>query len=76
MLKINNGSVITLKDDSPNRNTNKRSNVTVSDLIKFEISDQLLEQFNDCNELVIQFYGKPITIPAKGISEIKKFINS
>jgi hypothetical protein len=76
MLKINNGDVITLKDNSPARDTSIRgNNVSVRELISFEISPQILEQFNNCNELVIQFYNQPIAIPVDGIEAIKQFLN-
>ena len=76
MLKIDNGNVITLKDDTPSRETDRRgNNVYVHEIAKFAISDQIVDQLKNCNSLVLQFEQSPISIPIDGINAVKTFIS-
>ena len=78
-IKLDNGDVITLKDNSPARDTSRSgSNVTVNELTNYFLSKEIINQLKNCNSLIMQFSGKysndPITIPPEGINAIKQFI--
>jgi hypothetical protein len=77
MLKIDNGSITTLKDDEPDRTTSRRGyNVYVRELVTFGIDSRITEQLKNCNELVIQFDTQPIKIPENGINAIRQFLTN
>ena len=76
MIKIDNENVITLKDNTPTRETDRRgNNVYVRELVNFAISDEIVEQLKNCNSLILQFEQSPISIPEAGINAIKAFFN-
>jgi hypothetical protein len=77
MLRIDNGNVITLKDASPARETDRRGNnfVGVHEIANFAISNEIIEQLKKCNSLILQFEQSPITIPVEGLNAIKTFLN-
>jgi len=75
MIKIDNSNIVTLKDNSPIRETDRRNNVYVHEVGKFAISNEIIEQLKNCNSLILQFEQPPITIPAEGIKAIKAFLN-
>ena len=73
VLKIDD-EIIDLKDENPERFTNRSSNVSVTEIVSIILSQEIKDKLLKCKTLVIQYYGKPITIPAKGITAIKQFL--
>jgi hypothetical protein len=77
MLRIDGGNIITLRDENPIRDVDRRgNNVYVHEVFKTVISDEIVGQLRNCNNLVLQFEQSLITIPAEGMNAIKTFLNN
>ena len=79
MIKIDNGQVVTLKDNSPAKReipVVPYNAARTHETAIFSVSAALVEQLSVCNELRLQLRDdhRPIEIPKEGIEKLKAFL--
>jgi len=75
MLRIDDGDVITLGETNTVRNVISAQK-GVNEIVRFALSDELVEQLLTSSSLVIQFAGDLNDIPPEGISAMQDFIRN